>query len=482
MIRRGLAALGLALTLGGCAGDDVTTISGTTIRLGTAVAKGESGPFALRIFDSEEDCAKADSVSDAERELCKPFVDRATGTVRIAFQLMVDSSPTPMVLRPDAIEVLHDGHNPARADDARVQLIPHEPSSSGDLYILLLDTSGSMAIVDGADGVTRMEKLRKALLRKDVVEAFFGGGGHGEVAPLMFRGADLPVPLGDKWVVNDPEEYRRTIRDNLQSGQGYTYLYQAVKYGATGLAEQADIKTAVLTRGLAPTVITLTDGFNNERPADVCGDNAPRLQALLEALQGVRLGKGVPGYQPDIYTVGLGRRAWRKFKVPEGVNVSASQLCPGWSDYPIDGGVERNGVDNAALAWIAKVGNGESFVRKDADGLAEAFKAAAQKRYMWFEARYKTDPFHLRRGFSVTIRMSQPYAIEATVPVYPNAWVDGPPGTVGADGWPVATSFRASLVVLMSCLSLLVAWNYLPAALFNTRRALFGIVWRSGKG
>jgi hypothetical protein len=28
----------------------------------------------------------------------------------------------------------------------------------------------------------------------------------------------------------------------------------------------------------------------------------------------------------------------------------------------------------------------------------------------------------------------------------------------------------------MSILSLLVVWNYLPAALFNVRRALFGLV------
>lgn len=484
MRRLWAAALAGLLGLAGCAPEEVSTISGTTIRVGQPVTKGQSGPFALRIFDSEEDCAKADSVSDAEREFCKPFVDRATGTVRIAFQLMVDSSATPMVLRPDAIEVLHDGHNPARADDARVQIVPHQPSSSGDLYVLLIDTSASMANVDGADGLTRMDKLRAALLRKDVVDAFFGGeaGGHGEVAPLFFRGADLPAPIGGKWVINTAEEFKQTIRENLQSGQGYTFLYQAVQYGVTGLAEQPEIKTAVMTRGLAPTIIALTDGFNNQAPSDLCGDNAPRLQALLETLQGVRLGKGVPGYQPDVYTVGLGRRAWRKFTVPEGTNVGASQLCPGWADVRVDGGVEVNGVDNAALSWIAKVGNGESYIRKDSAGLAEAFKAAAQKRYMWFEARYRTDPFHLRRGFSVTIRMTQPYQVEATVPVYPNAWVDGPPGDIGADGWPVAASFRASLVVLMICLSILVSWNYLPAALFNTRRALFGIVWRPGKG
>ncbi len=469
----------LLVVLGGCAEDEFTAIGGTTIRVGTPVTKGQSGPFALRIFDSEEDCQKADSISDAEREFCKPFVDRATGTVRLAFQLVVDGSASPMTLRPDAIEVLHDGHNPANADDSRVSIIPHQPSATGNLFVLLIDGSGSMSVVDTDDGKTRMDKLRSALLRKDVVASFFGGegGARGEVSPLVFRGSGLPEPLGGKWVVSDPTEYIRLMRDELQVGAGYTYLYQAVNYGTMGLAERPEIKTAVQTRGLAPTIIALTDGFNNERNSDTCGDNAPRLQSLLESLQSVRLGKGVQGYQPDVYTVGLGRRAWKSFKVPSGTNVSAGQLCKAWAPQPIDGGVELNGVDNAALAWIAKVGNGDSFVRKDADGLAEAFKAAAQKRYMWFEARYRTDPFHLRRGFDVTIRLSQPYQVEATVPVHPNAWIDGPPGVPGADGWPVAASFRASLVVFMSLMSLLLAWNYLPASFFNMRRALFGILW-----
>ncbi|MSQ01558.1 MAG: VWA domain-containing protein [Myxococcales bacterium] len=477
--RVGLAAVVLGSMFFGCRGDDVSTISGSTIRVGKPVTKGQTGPFALQIFDTEEDCGQADSIVDAERDACLPFVDRATGTVRLAYQLRVDGNAAPMSLRPDAITVLHNESKPSGKDEARVSIIPHQPSATGNLYILLIDGSGSMAIVDRPeDGLTRMDKLRTALLRRDVVDAFFGGdGAASEVALVVFRG-ESREPLGGTWVVGDPDEYRRLIRDELQVGSGYTFLYQAVQYGAIGIAEVPELRAAIENRGLAPTVIALTDGFNNERPSDVCADNAPRLATLLERLQDVRLGRGGRGYQPEIFTVGLGKRAWRSFKVPEGLSVAPAQLCGGFGQYPINGGVEERGVDNAALAWIAKVGNGESYVEKDAAGLAEAFKAAAQKRYMWFEVRYRVDPFHLRRGFDVTIRLTQPYQVEATVPIYPNAWVDGPPGIAGADGWPAPAPFRATIVVLVAVLSLVAAWTYLPAAVFNVRRALFGIVAR----
>ncbi len=469
-------ALVLAALLGACAGDDTTSISGTTLRLGRPEIKGQTN-YALRVFTSEEDCAKAESIVDAERKDCLPFIDRATGTVQLSFQLLVDQNPTPMTFRPESFTVLHDKSNPTTNGDDRVQVIPHQEVAIGSLYVLLIDGSGSMAIIDNpANGLTRMDKLRRALLRADVVKSFYSGGTSGSaVAPLVFRGG-LPAPLGGKWVVEEAKEYERLIRDELQVGSGYTYLYQAVRYGSNGLAEQPEVRRAVQTRGLSPTIIALTDGFNNESPADTCADNAPRLQSLLDDLTKVRLGRGVGGYQPDVFTVGLGRPAFKTFKVPDQNSVSPAQLCRRWAAERIDGGVENLGVDNAALAWIARVGGGDSFVKNTPEGLAEAFIAAAQKRHMWFQVRYKVDPFYLRRGFNTTIRMSSPYQVETTVAVYPNAWLDGPPGELDEQGWPQAAPFRASLVVLMSILSVLVAWNYVPAALFNVRRAIFGLV------
>ncbi len=463
------------LTAFACADDARTAVRGTTVRVGEPKAKGETGAYSMRIFASDEDC-NADSILDAEREACHPYIDRATGTVHIAFQLLVDGSPVPMVLRKDAITVLHDKRNPASNGEDRVQIIPHQEADIGHLFVLLIDGSGSMSVADDGDGVTRMDKLRRALLRPDVVDSFFSGSAtRSRVSPLVFRGG-LPEPLGGKWVVSEPDEYKRLMREQLQVGSGYTYLYQAVNYAAIGLAEQPEIKKAVDNIGLAPTIIALTDGFNNERPDDTCAANAPRLQALLTELQAAHMGKKVAGYQPDIFTVGLGVRAWKRFKVPDDYNVVPGKLCKQWADSRIDGNVENLGVDNAALSWIAKVGGGDSYVKRDADGLAEAFKAAAQKRYKWFELRYKVDPFYLRRGFDVTVRLTSPYQVEATVPIYPNAWIDGPAGVPGEDGWPTPAPFRTSLVVVVVILSALIVWNYVPAAMFNVRRALFGIV------
>ena len=224
-------------------------------------------------------------------------------------------------------------------------------------------------------------------------------------------------------------------------------------------------------------MIALTDGFNNERGDDLCSANAPRLQELLAMLSDMRMGRGgVRGFQPEIFTVGLGRKAWKRFKVPEGVSVKPRQLCQKFADTRIDGGVEARGVDNGAIEWIAKVGGGKSFVRNTPDGLAEAFIAAAQKRYAWYELRYRVDPFHLRRSFSVTIRVNAPYAVESTVPIYPSGWLDGPPGVPGEDGWMVAGPYRATITVLLPLLGAIISLNYLPAAFFNVRRAIFGLV------
>lgn len=188
MIRR-LAALLLLLGLGACGGDETTAIRGTTLRVGRPEIKGQTN-YALRVFTSEEDCAKAESIRDEERKDCLPFVDRATGTVQLSFQLLVDQNPTPMTLRPEHFTVLHDKSNPTTNGDDRVKVIPHQETAIGALYVLLIDGSGSMGIVDNpANGLSRMDKLRRALLRPDVVEAFYSGGSTGSaVSPLVFRG------------------------------------------------------------------------------------------------------------------------------------------------------------------------------------------------------------------------------------------------------------------------------------------------------
>jgi len=472
------ALLALLVFLAACADDTRTHVRGSTVRLGPSKAAGADTKQTLQIYDSDDECG-SDAIRDPDRHLCYPFIDRASGTVRLAIQLSIDGQVRPMALNEDSISVYHQGKDVDVPGETRIKLVPHDEEQTNNLYVLLMDGSGSMAVVDGADGLSRMDKLKKALLRRDVVDSFFPPGTASAVSPLVFRGG-LPEPLGGKWVVEDAKEYRKLVKDQLQVGSGFTYLYQAVRFSMTSIAEQAEVRQAVENGRKAPTVIALTDGFNNERPQDLCGDNVPRLQELLTTLRDVRLGRGgVRGYQPDLFTVGLGRKAWRRFKVPEGIEVKPRNLCERWAEQVINGNVENMGVDNAALEWMAKVGGGKSYVKRDADGLAEAFIAAAQKRYAWYELRYRVDPFHLRRSFTVTVRINAPYQVESTVTVYPSAWLDGPPGTEGDDGWVLPGPFRATIAAVMPIFAALIVAAYLPAALFNVRRALFGLVGRA---
>ena len=473
-MRRGWLALAAGV-LAACADPTAQAIEATTLRVGEATAKGGAPGVKLSVFTSDEACAGDPNVAD-NVEACRPYVDRASGTTHLAYQLTVEGNPIPLPLQPDALELFHDKSRvETQAEDGRVQIIPHGDSQTGQVYVLLIDGSGSMAIADDGPGtLTRMEKLRTALLSPDVVESFFAGG-QNAVVPLVFRGG-LPAPLGGQWLVQDREAYKALIRDQLQVGSGFTYLYQAVQYASSGLAEVPELRQVLGGRGT--TIIALTDGFNNEDPRDTCGSNQPRLERLVAGLREIRSGKSGSAYRPDVYTVGLGVRAWRRFRLPDRwEKVDADKLCPGgYGTQVINNYVETMGVDNAALEWIAKAGSGRAFVSRDSRGLADAFIKAAQKRYMWFELRYRMDPFHLRRGYTTTIHLSSPYDATADVPIYPNAWLDGPPGDVQADGWPTRPTFRHSVAVLVGMLSLLISWNYLPAALFNVRRALFGLV------
>ena len=206
-----------------------------------------------------------------------------------------------------------------------------------------------------------------------------------------------------------------------------------------------------------------------------------RSQTLLASLDKIRRGEGDVRYLPTVYTVGLGRSAWRQFEVPDDTRVSPSQLCKGYTQEIVNGGVERRGVDNAALSWIARIGGGSSFISRTTNGLADAFKAAAAVRYRWFEARYQVDPFYLRRSFVSKLRLTTLMSSEASIEIKPSGWIDGPPGTLDADGWAHRSTYRQTLTLLLPLLGLFAASGYFPAAWFNVRRALFSRVARKKK-
>ncbi len=469
------------LLLSACSESNLVSLPATTTRVAAPVSANEGQQdLTMHIFADRDECAGA--VDDKDVDLCMPYVDRATGQVRVAFQMRVDGEKWAIPLPEDGIEIFHKKHEVKAGGMKEFDVVPHDPQRSPQLFVLLIDGSGSMAIVDDATGRTRMEKLKAALLDPDVVDAFFPEETSTAVVPLVFAGAGQPVPLGGKWVVQNKKEYRQLVRETLQVGAGYTFLYNAVDYGTSTLLEQPDIKAAVDNKKMQPTLIVLTDGFNNERPDDTCGSNAPRLETLLKKLDGVRRGETVNiTSRPVVYTVGLGVKAWRNLELPDGTDVRPRDLCRAVGDQLINGGVENRGVDNATLGWIARTGGGGSYVKRDPAGLAEAFKAAAAMRYGWFEVRYKVDPYYLRRTFETKVRLTSLFRTEAAIQFYPSGWLDAPPGALDADGWARPPSFLSSLGLVMPSLALFATLGYLPSAWFNMKRTLFGRMVRRKK-
>ena len=123
---------------------------------------------------------------------------------------------------------------------------------------------------------------------------------------------------------------------------------------------------------------------------------------------------------------------------------------------------------------MADVAAARSYVKQRRDGLGDAFRAAAAKRYSWFEVRYRVDPFYLRRAFTSRLRLRAGATAEASVKIHPSGWLDAPPGRIGEDGWVVHQSFGQAAVVLIPVMSVLVGLGFLAPILYNVRRAVFG--------
>jgi hypothetical protein len=341
----------------------------------------------------------------------------------------------------------------------------------------VIDGSSSMS-EETRSGNSRMREVKQALRMPEVVEAFYPPDEKTGVLLMQFtQGKPQPV-TGSFEPLWDRAEYIAAVKQ-LRVLSGYTHLYNAIEYVTGELLERQDIRDAVTTHDLSVTVVTLTDGFNNLSAGDTCRDNAKRLEILLKHLDNVRNETADQRLRPAVYTVGLGFPYRARFKLPEDgrdmTEVKPKDLCGKWAiDRRIDGDLETVGIDNASLAWIAEIGGGRSYVKQKRDGLGEAFRDAAAKRYSWFELKYRVDPFYLRRQFTSRIRLRSGATAEASIKVHPSAWLDAPPGEPGADGWVERRSFAHAAVVLVPVLSLLIGLGFLAPILFNIRRALMG--------
>ncbi|MCP4807567.1 MAG: VWA domain-containing protein [Proteobacteria bacterium] len=467
----------------GCS-ESVDPVPGTTLRIGD-VEMTEGTELDMLVFRDEMDCEAA-WVKPEERHLCTPYVDRASGQVRlgIQFQLEGDDVAYPLPLTRDNIEVYHSGFKVLPDDGVmRVEVIPHGPTRNAQLFILVIDGSGSMNEIDALTGLSRMEKVREALLMEDVVDGFFREGTDTGVMLLSFTsGQPRPVGTSELTVLQSPKRYRQIVKKDLNVLGGYTHLYDAIEYASTDLLETPAVERFLTMNEAVPTIVVLTDGFNNLQNSDTCGTNARRLTGLLESLKEARdLDSTDLNRRPNIYTVGLGAPLKRNSKVREAARsgrteITGSDICGKYTQRKIDGDLENFAIDAASLIWIARHGGGSAYTRQDSNGLAEAFRKAAAIRYDWFEVRYQLDVAYLRRSFETKIRLKDFSQAESAVTLHPSAWLDPPPGVLDEDGWAQPVAFRHTAALVMPIIGFLISLSFLGAALYNIRRVAFGRV------
>ncbi|MCB9686720.1 MAG: VWA domain-containing protein [Alphaproteobacteria bacterium] len=441
-------------------------IEGTTYRIEDDVPAKDS-EVRVDIMTNRRECMEAKVV---DLDACLPRADRASGELHLSFRLRDPQAPTDIfrAISQDQLKVIQD-----RNIQNQVELIPHEPIGTGQLFVLVIDGSGSMWENDGA----RIRKVYAALLAPKVIDAFYPSH-NSKTGVVAVRFSDKITGLdgGPPQVVTNREDYEKLIRDQLLTRTGgYTHLYDALRISLTELLDYQPVSDFVKIKGAEPTVILLTDGFNNEAASDTCATNAPKLQAAVDMLREIRTNQA-SSVRPTVYTVGLGT-PYRKGNKPKGLNdaVTPQALCGQFMDYRIDPDLEDQGIDHVSLQWIAEAGGGKSYVREKAKDLATVFASAAATRYRWYEVWYKVpDNFYHRRSFNVEFQLLSYDRALTTVAVHPGTWLDAPTAThaTGAT-WHTPTPFRASLAILMPALGVIVLLNYLGPAMFNARRAVF---------
>jgi len=470
-----------------CGSEERHVIPYTTTRIGEPVLDTKTDA-KVQILYNKRRCEHAISLSNTPKEKrqeelknCLPWFDRANGEVKLSFSFIVDNEQYPLPLSRDHLDVTHDGFTIGEPTPGeKVEIIPHAPLRVPQLFVLMIDASESMKQVDGKAGSPdRMAKVRRALLLPEVRKAFLpNDSGAPENAVVIFTfTSGRPQPLGGRVrVITSAKEYTSLISQNLWPRNGYTHLYNAVQYGSQSVFKQRLIKKWLDDNLAARTVVVLTDGFNNVSSSQKCSDNVKPLKKLLDHLAMSRQGTKVNVVdKPTVYTVGLGRRLQKKFKLPSNRSrVNARTLCGKYRNQTIDANLETKGIDNGSLKWIAAVGGGESFVTNRIKDLGAAFRQTAAKRFQWFEVRYKTSPLRMRQSFTTQLTLKTFSIAKSHIKLYPHGWFDPPPGKKRKDGWTESTGYLHIMTVLLPPLGLLLFLSILGAAFYNIRRVLLG--------
>ncbi len=471
-------------------------VPGSAYRVGMPEMKNR--PAKVHILQNERACSllykqlNGSTSSDdpsfvAFLDSCAPKVDRASGTVELSFYVSSQQDDTPLNLPMTSkhIRILHNGSRP---EDAELNLLPQGKHRADQLFIVLIDHSYSMDQPD-PEGVSRMERVRQALTAN--AGNFFTGGSKavlmrfyqkGRAEEAMLEGLD-----GTAWKDVKPlvsEAAFQVKLSELGQEKGWTPIFSTVnKAVGPVLSRDTALGEAMLIDNLTPTIVLITDGFNNTYGEQKCKDNVPLLNGTLRKIQDAR--RSLKADSPEVYTIGFGEPLNPQVDLTDAYPVAAETLCgsPSRANTVINGRLENEGIDNVSLEMLAQLGGGKAFVSPDYRKLSEVLKETSPVRYSWFKVRYSMGPQYHRASFTSSVRLSGIVEGESSVEFHPSAWLGGAPPVASAEpgeGLKAGDS-RMIAVVATLALSLLALFVYLGPALFNLQRALFRRSRRTSK-
>ena len=150
-------------------------------------------------------------------------------------------------------------------------------------------------------------------MSRSVVERFFSSDKNRVLVLSFAQNVSAMGKSGKEFeLIDSPARYQQVIR-GLRADGNWTHLYDAVGYAATGALERPEVEQFLRDEKALPTVIALTDGFDNQNSKEACGDNAAPLSKLLTNLRRKRSSASAEVLAPVVYTVGLGKPALPDF-------------------------------------------------------------------------------------------------------------------------------------------------------------------------
>ncbi len=150
-----IAAWLLGAAVWAAAGDPpdqpVIPIEGSAWRLGQPHATPDPDLYSLVVLRDRQDCINAVGVDPVDVNACLPWINSATRQIHVAFQMRDGGSHIkPLALSANRFAVSYGARlGPVQVPTSQIQLVPHVPGDSNQLFVLLIDRSASM--YEGSD-------------------------------------------------------------------------------------------------------------------------------------------------------------------------------------------------------------------------------------------------------------------------------------------------------------------------------------------